>query len=382
MSVKNKTSRNAFIVYLAIIICFVGIRVMSAFGLLSFMGKFGQYVFNIVVQIGLLFCGSIFLFSGIQKQKVKKTFTFYGYKKISLKAVLITIAIGVIVYFLNIFVASFFNYIIALFGYKFQQGTMPTSYPIYMLFVNLIFTAVLPAVCEETAHRGMLMKANSSLGYKKAILISALLFGLLHLNIEQFFYATIIGLFVGYLSVICDSIYPAMIIHFMNNALSVYMGFAAYYKLPFSRIFSGLTAFMNNNFVLGFVFILLLLSILIWLLMILVKKLFMETTGRTMANLQAELYRELARRDFMQEIEKSKAEVSGKDLMENVNTINLEQILIDKNIKLGLMTELDRDLMADTGQKYKLDAISITLMVTCFILTAGITLFTFIWGVL
>lgn len=378
--VKRKTTFNSILTYFVIVIAFVAIRTISSFGLLSFMGEYGEYVFTFVVQIGLLFCLSIFMFSGLQKQKVKTTFAFYGFKKISWKAVLITIVLGAVVFFLNIFVASFFDIILSLFGYHFRGGEPVTEYPIYMLFVNLIFTAVLPAVCEETAHRGLLLKGQSAYGQKTALIISALLFGLLHMNIEQFFYATIIGLLAGYISIICDSIYPAIIIHFMNNALSVYSGFAAFYKLPFAKILSSINGFLVNNFFLGLLFILLLVGVLVYILFVLLKMLFRETTGRKLKDLQVELYKEIAKKDYMTNLEQSKAELQGKEDVVPV-TVNMEELYVEQNIKMGFMTELDKQLLEDTG-KFKPTNVTKAITIACIVLTACITIFTFIWGLL
>lgn len=375
----KKTTLNAFSTYFLIIVLFVAVRIISGFGLLSFLGESASYIMTAVVQIGLLFCLSIFMFSGLQKQKVKTTFKFYGYKKISFKAVIIAVVLGAVVYFLNIYVASFFDSIIKALGYtSWHTSSDPESYPIYMLLVNLVFTAALPAICEETVHRGMLQKSQSNLGSVKAVVITALLFGLLHLNIEQFFYATIIGLFVGYLAIICDSIYPAMIIHFMNNALSVFAGFSAFHKLPFARALSAVFSFLNNG-VLGYLFIFLLFITLVYVAYLLVRMLFIETTGKTMMHLQKELYKELAKTDYMAEVRDAKTLAEGGEASEE--KLDLEELYIDKNIKMGLMTELDSQLLAQSG-KYKLSKLERVLMFACFFLTAGCTIFSFIWGVL
>ena len=375
---KNKTTLNAYSIYFLIIVSFVAVRIISGFGLLSFMGPSGSYIMTAVVQIGILFCLSVFAFSGFQNQKVKTTLKFYGYKKISFKAVVIAIILGVIVYFLNIYVAAFFDNIIGALGYHFSQPKKPESYPIYMLLINLIFTAVLPAVCEETVHRGMLQKSQSNLGSVKAVVITALLFGLLHLNIEQFFYATIIGLFVGYLAVICDSIYPAIIIHFMNNALSVFAGFSSFHKLTFARVLSAILNFVNNG-ILGYLFLFLLFVLLAYVAFLLVRMLFMETTGRTLMNLQKELYKELAKNDYMAEVRDAKIKAEGGEIQDE--KLNLEELYIDKNIKMGLMTQLDSELLAQAG-KYKLSALEIAFLAACFFLTIGCTIVSFVLGVM
>lgn len=373
---KRTTIFNSYITYFSIIVLFILVRILNTLFLKN-AGGVVSYVITAVIQVGLLFGLSIFMFSGLQKQKVKTTFTFYGYKKISFKAVMIAIVLGVIVYFLNIFVASFFDGILAGLGYHFGSGQPQTSYPFYMLIVNLIFTAVLPAICEETVHRGMLIKSQSALGSKWAVVITALLFGLLHMNIEQFFYATIIGLFAGYLVVICDSIYPAIIIHFMNNALSVFAGFSSFHGLAFSKWLSTIINFMNNG-ILGYVFLFLLFVTLVYVAFLLVRILFNETTGRTIINLQKELYRELARSDYISGVRDAKAEADGLEVVEN--ELDLEKLYIDKNIKMGLMTELDGQLLAQTG-KYKMSAIEKIMLAACLILTAGCTMFSLIWGI-
>ena len=229
MDYKNKLVRNVLYCYLPIVVLFVVIRALSAFGVFSFLGAQASNVLTIVIQIGLLFSTSIFIFAVTRKSKVSQVFKFYGFRRINWKAILLSIAIGVVVYFLNIIISTFFNSFISMLGYRSagSGGSDGASYPVWLLFVNIFMTAVLPAICEETAHRGMLLKGLGPLGQKWAIIISSVLFGLLHLNIEQVFYATLIGFLLGYISTICENIYPAIIIHFMNNFLSVFMNFSS-----------------------------------------------------------------------------------------------------------------------------------------------------------
>ncbi len=376
MTFKNRTIRNSYITYLVIVVAFIALRILSSFHLLDFLGGGLGYVFNIVVQIGLLFCLSIFMFSLLQKEKIKTTFTFYGYKKISWKAVLIAFIMGVVVFLLNIFVASFFDIILALFGYKFSAGESVTQYPVYMLFVNLFFTALLPAICEETAHRGMLLKTSQVWGQKKAIIISSVLFGLLHCNIEQFFYATIIGVFVGYVSILCDSIYPAMIIHFMNNALSVFMGFSSVNGTWMAKIVNTVAGFAYNGIV-GILFLSILFGLLLYFLIFLVKQLFMETTAKKFASLQEQIYKEVAKADYINDINNSKALLNGQDQKENI--VDIEKIYMDTNLKMGMMTDLDRKIL---NGPFKLNSNYLPIILLSFVLTAGVTFLTFILGVI
>ena len=380
MSIKNKLTRNVLYCYLPIVVLFAVLRMLSTFGVFSFLGKTRSYIINAFIQIRLLFTISVFLFSFLQKNKIKDTFNFYGYRKMSFKAVLISVLIGIIIYVLNIFVASFFNNILSLFGYKFQSSSILKSYPVWLLFINIFITAVLPAVCEETAHRGMLLKGLSPLGRKKAIIISAILFGLLHMNIEQFFYATIIGVVLGYISTVCETIYPAIIIHFMNNAISVFMGFSQVNNLGFDFLFTWINNSLVNNPVLGFIFMLLFISLLLISLKYLIKLLFKNTSFKRMSKLQEELFKVFAREAYLRELE----DMANGKITQNVATISFEdfdKLYKSKSIDIGQISQIENQYLYN-NEMYKMDKVTKILLIAVFLLSGMITFFTFIWGIL
>ena len=379
MSVKNKVVRSTLICYLIIAVLFVAIRTLSAFGLLDFLGKWADYVFNIVVQIGLLLCLSIFLFSKLLKKKPGSVCHFFGMKKISAKAIWMSIGIGAMVFFLNIFVASFFNVILQFFGYNFSSSSQSGTYPFYMLLVNVIFTAILPGLCEEVAHRGLVLHGLSPLGWKRAVIISGLLFGLMHMNIEQFFYATIIGLFVGWLSVGCGSIFPAIIVHFMNNFLNVYISFSQSNGLVIGRLYNAFITALTSNFFLGVLFIIIFCALLVWGIFSLSLKLQKERTSGTINALKNVLVKQIIKQDYMHEIEKSQAELLGKEIVEAIPVE--EEIDLEKTgNEVGLSSEIEDEMMREEG--FEMDSINKILLGTIFALLVGVTLFTFIWGVL
>ena len=93
----------------------------------------------------------------------------------------------------------------------------------------LLLLAVVPAVCEELAFRGFIL-AGLERGHnpRAAILLSALLFGFMHVLIslfQQFFNATLLGLVLGLLAVRSGSIVPGMLFHVINNGLAVITGY-------------------------------------------------------------------------------------------------------------------------------------------------------------
>ena len=68
MTFKNKVTTSTILVYFLLAVAFVIIRLLSAFGLLNFMGEAANYVFNIVVQIGLMLLGSVLFFALFTKK--------------------------------------------------------------------------------------------------------------------------------------------------------------------------------------------------------------------------------------------------------------------------------------------------------------------------
>lgn len=95
------------------------------------------------------------------------------------------------------------------------------------LWLNLILLALLPAIVEEYVFRGLIF-----LGYKKrnpfrAVILSAILFGLMHMNINQFSYAFVLGIVLALLVYATGSIIPGIIVHFTINGYSVVMSYVA-----------------------------------------------------------------------------------------------------------------------------------------------------------
>lgn len=370
---KNKTNfLYANIVYSIIIFGFCIIRVLSSLGALSFLGEFESIVLSTILQVGFMLILPIFLYGKLSNKKPKEVTKYYGIKKISFVAIAISVAIGIIVYILNIGISSFFYSILQAFGYeKLSSATDSQNYPLYMLFVNLTMTAVLPAICEEITHRGLLLKNYSGLGYKKAIIISGILFGLTHLNIEQFFYATLIGFLLGGITVLCGNIIPAMIIHFMNNAINVVLSyllatsasFSTWYESIFSKI-------QNGNIFISISTIFVGLLLLLGLMAFLIFKLFEKTAVKELKDITEDLSKKRLRDELMDELQP-----------EIISSDKVPMLVQHKNRFFNIYIPSD-SIGYPLKQAYfpslKQKALFYGMLTTNIL----ITVFTFIWGVL
>jgi sodium transport system permease protein len=86
----------------------------------------------------------------------------------------------------------------------------------------VLCVAAMPAVCEELAFRGFILSGFRRLGNnRRAIIISALFFGITHGFLQQSINAFVLGLVLGYLAVRSGSLLPGVIFHFLHNSMSV-----------------------------------------------------------------------------------------------------------------------------------------------------------------
>ena len=85
------------------------------------------------------------------------------------------------------------------------------------LLAMIIGLAVLPAVLEETIFRGILLHGYREENLLKLSIMNGFMFGLFHLNLDQFVYAFALGIILTYLVVITNSILSGMLFHFLFN---------------------------------------------------------------------------------------------------------------------------------------------------------------------
>ena len=104
-----------------------------------------------------------------------------------------------------------------------------TQYSVYESFFNfeniwlsILVMALLPAVFEEVLFRGVIFNSfNQTYGKTIGVLISALIFGIYHMNWIQGVFAFILGLMLAYVYIKSGSLYVPIILHFINNLIAV-----------------------------------------------------------------------------------------------------------------------------------------------------------------
>lgn len=100
-----------------------------------------------------------------------------------------------------------------------EEGTSTLlTYPFAM---QVILLAVIPPLVEELVFRGIFFSSYRKAGMFGAALMSGLLFGCFHLNINQALYAFVIGVVFAYMVEATGSLWSSVIAHFAINTYSI-----------------------------------------------------------------------------------------------------------------------------------------------------------------
>ena len=100
-------------------------------------------------------------------------------------------------------------------GYVDSTLKLPTFSPInYVLCI--IVVGILPPVLEELLFRGIILGGNKNSAVS-AVLVSAFLFSIYHMNPSKTIYQFIMGALFAFVALRTDSVLPTMIVHSLNN---------------------------------------------------------------------------------------------------------------------------------------------------------------------
>ena len=180
-----------------------------------------QYVFEIIYSVFVI--GGSFFTAGYFAKKRGYLGTIPTGKPENAKLMPVIIIGGFGVCLFGNIITSYFDAIIqAVFGFNMNIPQMPeTPRSVTGILLFYLSTAVVPALIEEMALRGIVMQFLRRYGDMFAIICSALIFGLMHCNLMQIPFAIIAGIAIGYAVIVTESVWTGIIIHCLNNAFSV-----------------------------------------------------------------------------------------------------------------------------------------------------------------
>lgn len=128
------------------------------------------------------------------------------------------------------FIVAFLSTISEEVGYELTQTELLKPDSAFACIALVASTVLAPAVIEEFAFRCCSMGLLKNYGKGFAVVIVSIYFGLIHGNIIQFIFATLVGLILGYITVKTDNVVIAMVVHGLNNSLSVISDVVEYFS--------------------------------------------------------------------------------------------------------------------------------------------------------
>lgn len=347
-------NKKIFLINLIYYLCLLSVAIVFVLGYFDILNN--SYLSTFLIQGITMLAMPIILYSLFVSKNIKKTFHDFGFKKITLTVLFYSTLLGFVLFFINNYVADIFYTILSLFGY---DNSINVALSVNKgIGLEFLLTAIVPGFCEEVLHRGMFLRGSQKQGYTRyGLLFSSILFGLAHLNIMQFFYAMILGGLMGLVVIVTDSIYPAMIIHFMNNALSIYFSYGVKYGWPLADLKYNIEVMIfSTNIFITIAMISGVILLLLYVYRILIKAIIKDNHKRTALSL-------------------------AKDLkMEEMNYVEMQNKLNEIEIVLEQTQPKESISITDTNPTLKFT--DKVFLYSSIILGSLITICSFIWGIL
>jgi len=147
--------------------------------------------------------------------------------KMKWQTYVLLIVIGIISLFGIQYFIGMIDQLLKAIGYPLEEGLSilnPTSWGTYFLCVLLL--AIMPAIGEELLFRGMILHGlRTRFNDISAVLMSALMFAIMHGNLQQFVYPFLLGIIMGWIVLRTGSLISSIVVHFTNNFIVVTFSF-------------------------------------------------------------------------------------------------------------------------------------------------------------
>jgi len=203
------------------------LNIMYLLGALIFI-TIGNIAQSINFEIGL-FITEYIIVLGIALFIIKfsnaKISDYLKLNKVSMKVLIKTILIAILSIPIVMILNLFSMYILELFG-----KSIPTSIPMAtnftLVIIQFLLISVSAGICEEFLFRGVILNTYLDyFSYGKAIVITAILFGIFHFNIQNILGPIYLGIIFGYLVLKTNSIIPAILGHMLNNGIAYVLSY-------------------------------------------------------------------------------------------------------------------------------------------------------------
>lgn len=214
----------------ALFITIVGLKIDSTnAGIVRIISSVTQIIFLLILPI---FAAKLFYNNFIDIFKIKKI--PIAETLIAIIGLIFLVVASQVFVFLQTNLLDYFSKLNSDFAYwikvlKEADKMLEQSYTtlidansIFELISVVISIAIVPSICEEFLFRGFVLSSfEQRLKPILAVSLTAILFGIIHLNFLGMFPLIAFGFYFSYIAYKTESIFVAVILHFLNNFVTV-----------------------------------------------------------------------------------------------------------------------------------------------------------------
>lgn len=178
---------------------------------------------NFIVAFLLSFLVEAVFFFAVLIVASKRKVEFVEATTINKKPDILSILLAVAISFICLFSFTGLTNVFVNFLYKlgYSSSASLTVPNLFIYFAYLFLICIVPAFCEDLLFRGCILSGLRKLGDHKAVLISAVIFMLMHGGPDQTIHQLIIGVVLGYSFIASGTIWVPIVIHFVNNFVAL-----------------------------------------------------------------------------------------------------------------------------------------------------------------
>lgn len=213
-------------IFSSIIVFSIVSELIIGFFLMDYVDLDNLIVNEMIVELLLLTPAIIgILYKRNKEESLTDRLAFHKMKP---KAICATVLCGIVI----IPIGTLANAVSLLF----TENTVTESSDLYLIqgvMTAMVFVAVVGPFVEEFVFRSVIYKGYRKAGGRMgAVLLSALLFGLMHMNLNQLVYAFVVGLLLALMVEAAGSVWASVICHFVFNAENVAVMFLTKFLDP------------------------------------------------------------------------------------------------------------------------------------------------------
>lgn len=214
----NYTTRSSSLVF--ILALFLPSLLSSVIAMIVGVDKVSSNIwlyYLVLALMQVMFFAIFFAYNKIGKYNIKKCSKINF--NLNYKQILVIILIALVAVFSFSPLINLFQAVLQLlgFGVGSSEGVNQFLTNFGQLVLNLVVVGIMPAICEELVFRGVILNGFSK--YKKwgMVMLSATMFMLMHLSINQSIYQLFLGILLALVVIETGSIISSMILHLTNN---------------------------------------------------------------------------------------------------------------------------------------------------------------------